>query len=122
MSSVHVIHFKRCPACICSHLVGWLARKLKILGETALTELNRFVVYGVTCFAFRYHCQCNVGRSGSACVYQCLFDRDDGGVFLTLFVQLRRTRHLADAAIDALNAGYANTGFIGFPLVIVFRP
>ncbi len=26
-------------------LVGWLARKLKILGETALTELNRFVVY-----------------------------------------------------------------------------
>ncbi len=40
--------------------------------------------------------------------------------FLTLFVQLRRTRHLADAAIDALNAGYANTGFIGFPLVIVF--
>ncbi|HBR1414061.1 hypothetical protein OW738_25535 [Klebsiella pneumoniae] len=33
---------------------------------------------------------------------------------------LRRTRHLADAAIDGLNAGYANTGFIGFPLAIVF--
>lgn len=36
------------------------------------------------------------------------------------FIQLRRTRHLADAALDALNASYANTGFIGFPLVIVF--
>lgn len=33
---------------------------------------------------------------------------------------LRRARHLADAAIDGLNAGYANTGCIGFPLVIVF--
>ncbi|MDP1271154.1 AEC family transporter, partial [Klebsiella pneumoniae] len=40
--------------------------------------------------------------------------------FLTLFVQLRRTRHLADSAIDAQNAGYANTGFIVLPLVIVF--
>ncbi|MDT8873348.1 hypothetical protein RAA17_25125 [Komagataeibacter rhaeticus] len=26
--------------------------------------------------------------------------------------------HLADAAIDGLNASYANTGFVGFPLVL----
>ncbi len=32
---------------------------------------------------------------------------------------LQRPRHLADAAIDGLNAGYANTGFIGFPLAFV---
>ena len=29
--------------------------------------------------------------------------------------RLRRARALADAAIDGLNAGYANTGFLGFP-------
>jgi malonate transporter len=34
-------------------------------------------------------------------------------------IQLRRPRHLADAAIDALNASYANTGFIGFPLALI---
>jgi malonate transporter len=33
---------------------------------------------------------------------------------LTLAMRLRRPRHLADAVIDWLNAGYANVGFVGF--------
>jgi malonate transporter and related proteins len=36
----------------------------------------------------------------------------------TLIWRMAKGRHLADAAIDGLNAGYANTGFIGFPLVL----
>jgi predicted permease len=34
-------------------------------------------------------------------------------------IRVGRGAHLADAAIDGLNAGYANTGFIGFPLALV---
>lgn len=33
-------------------------------------------------------------------------------------LRLRRPRHLADATLDGLNAGYANVGFIGFPLAL----
>ncbi|WP_039032627.1 AEC family transporter [Leclercia adecarboxylata] len=102
-------------------LVGWLARKLKILGETALTELNRFVVY-LALPALLFDIIANAMWADLA--QPAFISTFSIGMmvvfFLTLFVQLRRTRHLADAAIDALNAGYANTGFIGFPLVIVF--
>ena len=102
-------------------LVGWLARKLKILGETALTELNRFVVY-LALPALLFDIIANAMWADLA--QPAFISAFSIGMmvvfFLTLFVQLRRTRHLADAAIDALNAGYANTGFIGFPLVIVF--
>ncbi|RRE26257.1 AEC family transporter [Klebsiella pneumoniae] len=101
--------------------VGWLARKLKILGETALTELNRFVVY-LALPALLFDIIANAMWADLA--QPAFISAFSIGMmvvfFLTLFVQLRRTRHLADAAIDALNAGYANTGFIGFPLVIVF--
>lgn len=102
-------------------LVGWLARKLKILDETALTELNRFVVY-LALPALLFDIIANAMWADLA--QPAFISTFSIGMmvvfFLTLFVQLRRTRHLADAAIDALNAGYANTGFIGFPLVIVF--
>ncbi|MFK3704306.1 hypothetical protein EDF73_104290 [Raoultella sp. BIGb0138] len=102
-------------------LVGWLARKLKILGENALAELNRFVVYlALPALLFDIIANAKWGdlaqprfimafSLGMICVF-----------FFTIFIQIRRTRHLADAAIDALNAGYANTGFIGFPLALVF--
>ncbi|WP_396326409.1 AEC family transporter [Klebsiella pneumoniae] len=94
---------------------------IKILGETALTELNRFVVY-LALPALLFDIIANAMWADLA--QPAFISAFSIGMmvvfFLTLFVQLRRTRHLADAAIDALNAGYANTGFIGFPLVIVF--
>jgi hypothetical protein len=34
---------------------------------------------------------------------------------ITVALRVRRSRHLADAAIDGLNAAYANTAYIGFP-------
>lgn len=102
-------------------LVGWLARKLKILGENALTELNRFVVYlALPALLFDIIASAKwIDLAQPAFIFS--FSAGMMVVFfLTIFIQLRRTRHLADAAIDALNAGYANTGFIGFPLVTVF--
>lgn len=102
-------------------LAGWLARKLKILGENALSELNRFVVY-LALPALLFDIIANASWKALA-QPAFIFTFLIGMMvifFLTVVIQLRRTRHLADAAIDGLNAGYANTGFIGFPLVIVF--
>jgi predicted permease len=38
---------------------------------------------------------------------------------LTVLLRLNGRRHLADVSIDGLNAGYGNTGFIGFPLCLI---
>ncbi len=99
---------------------GWLVRRMDVLGLQATTELNRFVVY-LALPALLFDIVANARWSelwqpGFIAVFglSCL------GVFaLTLLIRLRGTRHLADAAIDGLNAGYANTGFIGFPLALV---
>lgn len=102
-------------------LVGWLARKLKILGENALTELNRFVVYlALPALLFDIIAKAKWGDLAQPAFILTFLTGMMAVFFLTMFIQLRRTIHLADAAIDGLNAGYANTGFIGFPLIIVF--
>ncbi|HKS35149.1 MAG TPA: AEC family transporter [Enterobacteriaceae bacterium] len=100
---------------------GWLARKIKILGENALSELNRFVVW-LALPALLFDIIANAkGEALLQPAFILTFSLGMMAVFLlTVLIQRRRTRHLSDAAIDALNASYANTGFIGFPLVLVF--
>lgn len=101
--------------------VGWLARKLKILGENALSELNRFVVYlALPALLFDIIANAKWRDLAQPAFILTFLTGMMAVFFFTMLIQLRRTRHLADAAIDGLNAGYANTGFIGFPLVIVF--
>jgi len=102
-------------------LVGWLARKLKILGDNALSELNRFVVY-LALPALLFDIIANAKWQDIAQpAFILTFTVGMAAVFLLiLFIQLRRTRHLADAALEGLNASYANTGFIGFPLALAF--
>jgi hypothetical protein len=98
---------------------GWIARRTGALGSHASAELNRFVVYlalPALLFDIIAHAQWSE-------VWQPRFIAAFGIgaalVFcLTIAVRLRRPRHLADAAIDALNAGYANVGFVGFPLAL----
>ena len=99
---------------------GWLARRTGVLGPHATTELNRFVVYlalPALLFDIIAHARwADVWQPG----FVAAFGLGAGLVFCaTILVRLRRPRHLADAAIDGLNAGYANTGFIGFPLALV---
>jgi predicted permease len=99
---------------------GWLVRRLGVLGPNATSELNRFVVFlALPALLFDI-----VAHARWADLWQPGFIAAFGGssfliVVLTVVLRLRRPRHLADAVLDGLNAGYANTGFIGFPLVLV---
>ncbi|MFC3694795.1 AEC family transporter [Chenggangzhangella methanolivorans] len=99
---------------------GWLARRLDVLGPGATRELNRFVVYlalPALLFDIVAHARPeDIWRPGFAAA----FGLGVAVIFcLTVALRLRRPRHLADAAIDGLNAAYANVGYIGFPLVLV---
>src|SRR4051794_24397194 len=101
-------------------LVGCLARRLCVLGAHATTDLNRFVVYlALPALLFEI-----VATARWSDVWQpafaAVFGLGVAAIFIpTLVLRLRRPRHLAAAAIDGLTASYANTGFMGFPLVMV---
>ena len=99
---------------------GWFARRIGALGPNSTTELNRFVIYlalPALLFDIVAHAQwVDIWRPG----FVAAFGLGAMMIFcLTIFIRRRRPRQLADAAIDGLNAGYANTGFIGFPLALV---
>lgn len=98
---------------------GWLARRIGVLGAAATTELNRFVVFlalpallfDVTAHA-HWAALWKPGFIGA-------FGLSSLAVFaLTVLIRCGAGRPLADAALDGLNAGYANTGFMGFPLAL----
>jgi predicted permease len=99
---------------------GWLVRRAGVLGSSATTELSRFVVYlalPALLFDIVAHAQwSDIWQPG----FVGAFGLGSALVFaLTLALRLRRSRPLADAAIDGLNAAYANAGFVGFPLALV---
>jgi malonate transporter and related proteins len=101
-------------------LVGWLARRSGALGPSATSELNRFVVYlalPALLFDIVVHARwTDIWQPG----FIAAFGLSSLLIFaVTVACRLRRPRHLADAAIDGLNAGYANVGFMGFPLAFV---
>lgn len=96
---------------------GWASRKANLLGPSAASELNRFVV----CLALPALLFDIVADAHWTEIWQpffiATFGVSTGLIFcIALLVRFRRGRDLGDAAIDGLNAGYANTGFIGFPL------
>jgi malonate transporter len=100
--------------------VGYISRKVGVLGPNATTELNRFVVYlALPALLFDI-----MAHTTWAELYQpgfiATFGLSCAIVFaITVAISLRAPRHLADASIDGLNAAYANTGFIGFPLCLL---
>ncbi len=100
--------------------IGYFCRIRGILGENASSELSRFVVYLALpslLFNATYHLKLSdfdnphfmlVFAIGIACVFT-----------FTLVVRLKQKVGFADATIEALGAGYANTGFIGIPLCML---
>ncbi|MBE7212978.1 MAG: AEC family transporter, partial [Gluconacetobacter diazotrophicus] len=98
---------------------GWFVRRIGVLGAAATSEINRFVVYlalPALLFDITAHATwAEIWQPG----FILAFSLGTAAVFgLTLLLR-RRGRPLADAVLDGLNAAYANTGFIGFPLVAV---
>lgn len=100
--------------------VGLFCRRANVLGPNATRELNRFVVYlalPALLFDIMAHASwaaLDQPRFIAAFTLSCFI------VFaVTIALRLRAGRHLADVGIDGLNAAYANTGFIGFPLSLL---
>ncbi|GAB0117191.1 AEC family transporter [Acidisoma sp. 7E03] len=100
--------------------VGLFCRRMNVLGPQATRELNRFVVYlalPALLFDIMAHASWKaLDQPGfiGAFTLSCFI------VFaVTIALRLRGGRHLADVGIDGLNAAYANTGFIGFPLSLL---
>jgi malonate transporter len=98
---------------------GWLVRRIGVLGPQSTTELNRFVIFlalPALLFDIIAHARwVDLWQPG----FVAAFGLGAAIIFcLTIFIRLRRPRHLADTAIDGLNAAYANTGFVGFPLAL----
>jgi len=99
---------------------GYLSRKLNLLGPNAATELNRFVIYlALPALLFEIMAKASSSQLAQPGLIAA-FGLGAGIVFvLTLAVRARGRRHLADAAVDAIAAAYANTGYIGFPLCLI---
>ncbi|WP_138466676.1 AEC family transporter [Poseidonocella sp. HB161398] len=98
---------------------GWLARRGGALGPGATRELNRFVVYlALPALLFGIMARAEpreVWHPGFIAAFTAGCALAFG---LTLWLSMRQGRPLADAALDGLNASYANTGFLGFPLIL----
>jgi malonate transporter len=96
---------------------GWAGRAAGIFGDQAASELNRFVVYlALPPLLFDI-----MAKAHWADIWQPGFIGAFGIGAMLIFVgamMLRRRmgQPLPDAAVDGLNAAYANTGFMGFPL------
>ncbi len=100
-------------------LTGWIARRGNALGPNATREVNRLVVWlALPAVLFETMATATPAEiwqpgfiisfsTGCAIVFAC-----------TLWIRRRQGRHLADAAIDALNASYPNTGYMGVPLMM----
>lgn len=100
-------------------LTGWIARRAGALGPNATREVNRLVVY-LALPALLFDIMANakpaeIWQPGFIAAFTLGCAVVFGG---TIWWRMSKGRHLADAAIDGLNASYANTGFIGFPLVL----
>lgn len=100
-------------------LAGWAARRFGALGPTALRELNRFVIHlALPALMFDVIATARFDE-----IWQPGFITAFGGGCLLIFliavvIRCFQNVNLADAAVDGLSAGYANTAYMGFPLLI----
>lgn len=100
-------------------LSGWLLRYKGWVGDQATTELNKFVVFlALPALLFKIVASSEWAQLWRPEFISAFLLATLGLFIMTLLFQLRRGRALADASIDALNSSYANTGFMGFPLLL----
>src|SRR3546814_9062848 len=95
-------------------LAGYVSRKTGLLGETASSELNRFVVWlALPCLMFEVVATTDwqavwhtgfviVSLAGTFAVFAC-----------GLAIGKARGLKLVDLSVDGLNASYSNSAYIG---------
>lgn len=100
-------------------LAGWVARRTGALGPAATREVNRLVVWlALPALLFDIMAGAEIAEIWQP-RFILAFGAGCAAIFaFTLAMRMGQGRGLADAAIDGLNASYANTGFMGFPLVL----
>ena len=101
-------------------VTGYISYKTKILGPASATELSRFVIWlALPALLFDITAKSD---------WQTLFQADFIAVYvigsfavfaLVLFWRLSQGKDLAESSIDSMAASYANTGYIGFPLMFL---
>lgn len=96
---------------------GYAAGRSGLLGPDASSVLNRYVVYlALPALLFQIMAQASWAQLWQP-GFIVAFSVGTIGVFAaTMLARVWSGRPLADAAIDGLNTGYANTGYIGLPL------
>jgi malonate transporter len=105
-------------------LAGFVCRRRDLLGPTAASELNRYVVWlALPALLFDTMAHASWQQLDQP-AFVGAFSLTCAGVFvLILVVRLGAGRPLADASVDAIAGAYPNTGYIGFPLcLIAFGP
>jgi len=99
---------------------GFISYKTKILGPASATELSRFVIWlALPALLFEITAKSD---------WDNLFQWDFIAVYiigtfavflLVLGWRLKTGKGLAESSIDSMAASYANTGYIGFPLMFL---
>jgi predicted permease len=99
---------------------GYAARKIGVMGQPAVAELNRFVVY-LALPALLFDVMAHAGWSDLAQPgFIGAFGLACGLVFYaTVGSSLIAGRPLASASIEGLLGSYANTAYIGFPVLLM---
>ncbi|WP_319557363.1 AEC family transporter [Thiomicrorhabdus sp.] len=99
---------------------GFISRRVNIMGPAAAGELSRFVVWlALPALLFDIMAKSD---------WQTMFKPDFILVYIigsfavfaaVLLWRLRQGCTLADASVDSVAASYSNTGYIGFPLMLL---
>ena len=99
---------------------GYLARRTGVIGRTAVSELNRVVVYlALPALLFDVMAHAEPGELAQP-GFIAAFGLACGIVFYgTLGLGLLAGRPLAEASLDGLNGSYANTAYMGFPVLLM---
>lgn len=105
-------------------LAGYICRRTGVFSAAATSELNRFVVWlGLPALFFDITSGASwadlsgAGYAAAAFTLACVI------VFAVTFAIRFRGRGLGETSMQALNASYPNSGYMGFPLgLLVFGP
>jgi malonate transporter and related proteins len=98
-------------------LSGFLVGRLGLLGPEAASELNKFVIFlALPALLFQVMAETDWKASWQS-GFVIAFIVGMFVIFaLVLIARVISGQSLTDASIEALNAGYANTGYVGFPI------